>query len=57
MIVIIINCQNGSGKPRKFSRSWMIKQTVSLDSSRDIQRPRKVSSNFETVRIFLRFSG
>ena len=31
------NFQNGSGKPRKFSRSLMTKQTMSLDSSHEIQ--------------------
>ena len=35
-IIIIINCHNGSGKPRKFSRSRMTKQTAPLNSSRDI---------------------
>ena len=34
--LIIINCQNGSGKPRKFSRSQMTKWTMPLDSSREI---------------------
>ena len=33
---IIINCQNGSGKPRKFSRSRMTKRTAPLNSSREI---------------------
>ena len=28
-----INCQNGSGKPRKFSRSRLKKRTASLESS------------------------
>ena len=27
---------NGSGKPRKFSRSWMTKRTAPLNSSREI---------------------
>ena len=35
-IIIIINLHNGSGKPRKFSRSWMIKWTAPLNSSREI---------------------
>ena len=35
-IIIIINCQNGSGKPRKFSRSRMTKRTELLHSSREI---------------------
>ena len=35
-IIIIINCHNGSRKPRKFSRSPMTKRTVSLNSSREI---------------------
>ena len=35
-IIIIINCHNGSRKPRKFSRSRMMKQTVLLNSSREI---------------------
>ena len=35
-IIIIINCHNGSGKPRKFSRSRMTKQTAPLNSSREI---------------------
>ena len=35
-IIIMINYQNGSGKPRKFSRSRMTKQTVPLNSSREI---------------------
>ena len=30
------NCQNGSGKPRKLSRSRMTKLTTLLDSSREI---------------------
>ena len=34
--IIIINCQNSSGKPRKFSRSRMTKRTVPLSSSREI---------------------
>ena len=36
MIIIIINCHNGSGKPRKFSRSRMTKRTMPLNSSREI---------------------
>ena len=36
MIIIIINCHNGSKKPRKFSRSRMTKQTTPLNSSRKI---------------------
>ena len=35
-ILIIIKCQNGSGKPKKFSRSWMTKWTGPLNSSREI---------------------
>ena len=35
-IIIIINCQNGSGKPRKSSRSRMTKRTAPLNSSREI---------------------
>ena len=35
-IIIIINYQNGSGKPRKFSRSRMTKRTVPLNSFREI---------------------
>ena len=35
-IIIIINYYNGSGKPRKFSRSQMTKRTVLLNSSREI---------------------
>ena len=35
-IIIIINCQNGSRKPRKFSRSRVTKRTVLLNSSREI---------------------
>ena len=35
-IIIIINCQNGSRKPRKFSRSRMTKRTELLHSSREI---------------------
>ena len=30
------NCHNGSGKPRKFSRSWMTKRTVPFYSSSEI---------------------
>ena len=30
------NCYNGSGKPGIFYRSRMMKQTASLDSSREI---------------------
>ena len=33
IITIIINCHNGSGKLRKFSRSWMTKQTTPLNLS------------------------
>ena len=33
---MIINYQNGSRKPKKFSRSRMMKQTASLNSSREI---------------------
>ena len=36
-IIIIINYQNGSWKPRKFSRSRMTKRTAPLNSSREIQ--------------------
>ena len=35
-IIIIINCQNGSGKPRKFSRSRTTKRTAPLNSSSEI---------------------
>ena len=34
--IIIINCQNSSGKSRKFSRSRMTKRTSSLSSSHEI---------------------
>ena len=34
--IIIINCQNSSGKSRKFSRSRMTKRTAPLSSSREI---------------------
>ena len=34
--IIIINCQNSSGKSRKFSRSQMTKRTVSLSLSHEI---------------------
>ena len=34
--IIIINCQNFSGKSRKFSRSWMTKRTAPLSSSCEI---------------------
>ena len=34
--IIIINCQNSSGKSRKFSRSRMTKRTVSLSLFREI---------------------
>ena len=36
IIIIIINCQNGSGKPIKFSRSRMMKRILPLNSSREI---------------------
>ena len=36
IIIIIINCQNGSGKSRKLYRSRMTKRTASLNSSREI---------------------
>ena len=36
IIIIIKNCHNASGKPRKFSRSQMTKWTVPLNSSREI---------------------
>ena len=35
-LIIIINFHNGSGKPRKFSRSRMTKRAVPLNSSREI---------------------
>ena len=35
-IIIIINYHNGSGNPRKFSRSRMMKRTAPLNSSREI---------------------
>ena len=35
-IIIIINCHNDSGKPRKFSRSRMTKRTAPLNSSCEI---------------------
>ena len=35
-VKLIINCQNGLGKPRKFSRSQMTKWTTPLNSSREI---------------------
>ena len=35
-IIIIINYHNGSGNPRKFSRSLMMKRTALLNSSREI---------------------
>ena len=34
--IIIMNCQNLSGKSRKFSRSRMTKRTAPLSSSREI---------------------
>ena len=34
--IIIINCQNNSGKSRKFSRSRMTKRTAPLSSSLEI---------------------
>ena len=34
--IIIINCQNSSGKSRKFSRSRMTKRTAPLSSSHEI---------------------
>ena len=52
-----MNCHNFSGKPRKFSRSRMTKRTAPLSSSREIYRPRKVSLNYETVRIFYEILG
>ena len=36
IITMIINCHNGSRKPRKFSRSQMTKRTAPLNSSREI---------------------
>ena len=36
IIIIIINCHNGLGKPRKFSRSRMTKRTAPLNSSHEI---------------------
>ena len=35
----------------------MMKRTVPLNSSLEILQPRKVSSNFETIRIFYDFLG
>ena len=34
--IIIMNCHNFSGKPRKFYRSRMTKRTAPLSSSREI---------------------
>ena len=34
--IIIINCQNSSGKSEKFSKSRMTKRTAPLSSSREI---------------------
>ena len=34
--IIIINCQNSSGKSRKLSRTRMTKRTALLSSSREI---------------------
>ena len=34
--IIIINCQNSSGKSRKLSRSRMMKRTATLSSSCEI---------------------
>ena len=34
--IIIINCQNSSGKSRKFSRSRMTKRTAPLSLSHEI---------------------
>ena len=34
--IIIINCQNSSGKSRKFSKSRMTKRTAPLSLSREI---------------------
>ena len=36
IIIIIIKCKNGLGKPIKFSRYRMMKWTVLLNSSREI---------------------
>ena len=36
IIIIIINYHNGSGKPRKFSKSLMAKRTAPLNSSYEI---------------------
>ena len=33
IIIMIINCNNGLGKPRKFSKSRIMKRTAPLDSS------------------------
>ena len=41
---------------RKFSRSWMTKWTLPLNSSREILLSRRISLDFETVGIS-RFSG
>ena len=35
-IIIIINYQNDTGKPKKLSRSRMMKQTTLLNLSREI---------------------
>ena len=36
IIILIIICHNGSGKPRKFSRSRITKQTAPLNSFLEI---------------------
>ena len=40
-----------SVKIRNFSRSWMMKRTSPLEWSREIELPRRISSNSETVGI------
>ena len=53
IIIIIINCQNGSGKPRKFSKSWMTKWTVPLNSSREPEKFRRIMRQLEFFFEFL----
>ena len=43
-MVILIKIQN-------FSRSWMTKQTSPFALSHEIYLPRRISSNFETIKI------
>ena len=57
IIIIIINYQNCSGMPRKFSRSWMTKRTAPLNSSLKSSDPEKFHRILRQSEFFYEFLG